>query len=95
MSHPHVERRSQAYAFKTLRDLMAYYADLLPVGRIEQCVRECALHFSVRRNATREEERLQFIRRCESAVQADLALLQEAFARKAAPTKAAKSTKGA
>lgn len=82
MSHAHAERRTQAYHFHSLRELMAYYADFMPVGKIEQCVRECALLFSVRKDTTREQERLQFISRCEGAIKAELLLLQEAFARK-------------
>jgi hypothetical protein len=79
---PHPERRTEAYAFKSLKELMVHYSDFLPMGRIEQCIRECAVHFSARREASRGEERLQFIARCEKALKADLALLQEAFARK-------------
>jgi hypothetical protein len=79
---PHPERRTEAYAFNSLKELMVHYSDFLPMGRIEQNVRECAVHFSARRDATRGEERLQFIARCEKALKADLALLQEAFSRK-------------
>lgn len=82
MSQPHAERRTEAYNFRSLRELMTYYADFMPMGKIEQSIRECALFFSVRRDATREQERLQFISRCESAIKADLVMLQEAFARK-------------
>lgn len=83
MSHSHVERRNETYAFRSLKDLIVYYAEFMPMGKIEQSVRECALFFSARRNATREEERLQFIKRCENAIKADLTILQEAFSRKA------------
>ena len=76
------ERRNEAYAFQTLRDLIVYYADFLPVPKIESTIRESASIFSCRRTASREEERLQFIKRCESALKADLVMLQEAFARK-------------
>lgn len=79
---PHPERRTEAYAFSSLKELMVHYSDFLPMGRIEQSIRECAVRFSARREASRGEERLQFIARCEKALKADLALLQEAFARK-------------
>ena len=82
MSKAHPERRTEAYNFRSLRELMTYYSDFMPMGKIEQSIRECALFFSVRRDATREQERLQFISRCESAIKADLVMLQEAFARK-------------
>lgn len=82
MSQTHPERRTEAYNFRSLRELMTYYSDFMPMGRIEQSIRECALFFSVRRDATREQERLQFISRCENAIKADLVMLQEAFARK-------------
>lgn len=82
MSSTHVERRTEAFNFRSLRELMTYYADFMPLGKIEQCIRESALFFSVRKNATREQERLQFISRCEGAIKAELVLLQEAFARK-------------
>lgn len=82
MSHPQVERRTEAFNFRSLRELMTYYSDFLPMGKIEQCIRECALFFTVRKDATREQERLQFIGRCEGAIKAELVLLQEAFARK-------------
>lgn len=92
MSHSHAERRSEAHNFKSLRELMVYYADFLPMGKIEQSVRECALFFSVRRDASRDQERLQFISRCESAIKAELTMLQEAFARKSVtPPKAAQA----
>lgn len=92
MSHSHAERRSEAHNFKSLRELMVYYADFLPMGKIEQSVRECALFFSVRRDASRDQERLQFISRCESAIKADLTMLQEAFARKPGATPKAEKT---
>jgi hypothetical protein len=96
MTHAHAERRTEAYNFRSLRELMTYYSDFMPMGKIEQCIRESALFFSVRRDATREQERLQFIGKCERAIKADLVLLQEAFARKAtandgAPAKPAKA----
>lgn len=82
MSSAHVERRTEAFNFRSLRELMTYYSDFMPLGKIEQCIRESALFFSVRKNATREQERLQFISRCEGAIKAELVMLQEAFARK-------------
>jgi hypothetical protein len=98
MPHSHAERRTEAYNFRSLRELMTYYSDFMPMDRIERSIRECALFFSVRRDATREQERLQFIGRCESAIKADLILLQEAFARKtgarATPRAARAATSG-
>lgn len=92
MPHLHAERRSEAHNFRSLRELMTYYSDFLPMGKIEQSIRECALFFTARRDASRDQERLQFISRCESAIKADLALLQEAFARKSAKPEAAPKT---
>lgn len=89
MTHAHAERRTEAYNFRSLRELMTYYSDFMPMGKIEQCIRESAQVFSVRRDATREQERLQFIGRCERAIKADLVLLQEAFARKTSKDKTA------
>lgn len=77
------ERRTDAYPFKTLRDLIVHYSDFLPMQKIEAAIQASATIFSCRHTASREEERLQFIKRCESALKADLVMLQEAFNRKA------------
>lgn len=76
------ERRNDTYHFQTLRDLIVHYSDFLPMQKIESTIQESAHIFSCRRTASREEERLQFIKRCESSLKADLVMLQEAFARK-------------
>jgi hypothetical protein len=85
------ERRNDSYPFQSLRDLIVHYADFLPMQKIETTIQESAGIFSCRRTASREEERLQFIKRCESALKADLVMLQEAFARKSATPPPARS----
>jgi hypothetical protein len=77
------ERRNDSYPFQSLRELIVHFSDFLPMQKIESTIQENALIFSCRRTASREEERLQFIKRCESSLKADLVMLQEAFARKA------------
>jgi hypothetical protein len=85
------ERRTESYNFQTLRDLIVHYSDFLPMQKIESTIQESAHVFSCRHTATREEERLQFIKRCESSLKADLVMLQEAFARKSSAPPAANS----
>jgi hypothetical protein len=86
------ERRSDKYRFKTLQELLRHYGDSLPSSRIDSIILEAAQFFVCRISATPNQEGLQFIRRCEEALEAERILLKEMF--EAEPPAAARPRKG-
>lgn len=57
--------------FQNLHELFTYYRSYLPGARIERIILEAGRNFVSRTFGTPEQERLQFIRRCLSHLEAD------------------------
>ncbi len=69
MSH-RIERRTVGCRFQSLQDLITYYRCYLPESQIDMMILEAGRNFVSRTYGTPEQERLQFIRRCEAALEA-------------------------
>ena len=66
-----IERRTEEYRFESLQDLIQHYRCYLPEPQIEITILEAGTNFISRTFGKPEQERLQFIRRCESSLEAD------------------------
>lgn len=71
------ERRSEDYHFYSLLELFEYFANFLSREEIDTAVRESAQGFVPRQFETEEMTRLQFVKKCEYAMDT-LAQLKEA-----------------
>ena len=74
------DAREEKYPFESLLDLIRHYGDSLPMSRIDATIRDAAIFFVCRISATPNQERLQFLKRCSDALEADKLLLQEILA---------------
>ena len=65
-----MDPRGEEYRFGNLQKLIQYYRSYLPEAEIEIIILEAGMNFISRTFGTPEQERLQFIRRCESSLEA-------------------------
>ncbi len=75
--NPRKERRSEEYHFYSLMELFEYFSNFLSREEMDTVVRESAQGFVPRQYETEEVTRLQFVRKCEYAMDT-LAQLKEA-----------------
>ena len=66
-----MDPRDEEYRFGNLQKLIQYYRSYLPEPQIELTILEAGMNFISRTFGTPEQDRLQFIRRCESSLEAD------------------------
>lgn len=59
------ERRTNRYTFTSMKALQGYFSTWLAEEDIRQVVEDAKVGFIVRRGASQEETRLQFLKKCE------------------------------
>jgi hypothetical protein len=59
------ERRTNRYTFTSMKALQGYFSTWLAEEDIRQVVEDARIGFVVRRGASQEETRLQFLKKCE------------------------------
>ncbi len=62
------ERREEEFHFLTLEALLEHYADILSDDQMQDIVLDAVRDFHPRADTTDEMSRLQFIRKCELAL---------------------------
>jgi hypothetical protein len=59
------ERRTNRYTFTSMKALQGYFSTWLAEEDIREVIESAKIGFMVRRGATPEETRLQFLKKCE------------------------------
>ncbi len=66
------DNRSQIYAFSKLSELKKYFGQFYPIDEINDVIENSKVNFKIRKNTSKKETQLQFIRKCEVALMTKL-----------------------